>query len=145
MVLELGKLVGRRLVLIPRSALTESVPGRNYHIRIETKGTLGRERELAEQLVDGLYAKFRAKVKFIRIDYYNVDLQLEGSPFEWSLLIPWLPTILGALGILITMIAVYNIIAAIPRWAWATLTVGVTLLFFGPTIGRAIVKPAKRR
>lgn len=144
MVLILGEPVGRRLVQIPIESLTTSVEGKHYHIRIETEGVID-EQKVADVLVNGLWSNFKAGVKYIRIDDRNIDIQLEGSPFEWAALLPWIPSILGAFGIVVTLIAVFGIISAIPRWAWATLTIGLVLLFFGPTIGRSLVKPAKKK
>jgi len=134
MELVLGEPVGRFLERLPMETLTESVPGKHYHLHIETDGIYGNKEELAGMLVNGLWENFRAKVKYMRIGDYNIDIQLEGSPFAWSALIPWIPSIIGLIGVAVTLIAVYGIISAIPSWAWATLGIGLGLLFFGPTI-----------
>ena len=135
--LEVGKLIGTRLVEMSKEVLTDSVPGKVYHLTIETKG-IANEEEVARVLIAKLYEKFRAKVIWIRIDGGIIDLQFIGSPFPWLALLAWLPTILAMLGIVMILVSVYSVIAAIPGWAWALLAVGVAMILFGPKIGEAV-------
>jgi len=138
MVLTLGEPVGKYLIEMPKTSLTDSVPGKHYHIRIETEGITNAE-EVAKLLVNGLWNKFHADVKYIRIDNSCIDIQLEGSPFVWAVLLLWLPQILVGVGVILTAVVVFSIISAIPSWAWATLGLGIILIVFGPVIGKAVL------
>jgi len=135
--LEVGKLIGTRLVEMSKEVLTDSVPGKVYHLTIETKG-IANEEEVAKTLVTELYNKFKAQVIWIRIENGVIDLQTIGSPFAWLALLAWLPTILAMLGIVMILVSIYSVIAAIPGWAWALLAVGVAMILFGPKIGEAV-------
>ena len=135
--LEVGKLAGTKLVQIPKEVLTDSVPGKVYHLTIETKG-IANEEEVTKTLVTELYNKFKAQVIWIRIENGVIDLQTIGSPFAWLALLAWLPTILAMLGIVMILVSIYSVIAAIPGWAWALMAVGVAVILFGPKIGEAV-------
>ena len=135
--LEVGKLIGTRLVEMSKEVLTDSVPGKVYHLTIETKG-IANEEEVARVLIAKLYEKFRAKVIWIRIADGIIDLQLIGSPFPWLVLLAWLPTILAMLGIVMILVSIYSVIAAIPSWAWALMAVGVAVILFGPKVAETV-------
>lgn len=135
--LEAGKLVGTKLVLMPKEVLTDSVPGKVYHLTIETKG-IANEEETAKVLVKDLYDRFKAEVLWIKIENGVIDMQLIGSPFAWVALIAFIPAILAILGIVFVLVSVYSVIAAIPAWAWALLAVGVGLILIGPTITKSL-------
>jgi len=137
-VLTLGKPVGMNLLEMPKEILTDSVPGKHYHLLIATKGITNPE-EVARVLVEGLYDKFHATVKYISIGDKFINIQLEGSPFAWALVLLWLPQILLGIGVILTLITVFAIISAIPSWAWATLAIGVFLIVVGPPIGRVVL------
>lgn len=136
--LELGKTVGKRGMPLPIKMLTDSVPGKFYHINIETTG-ISDERAVVSLLVNKLNEKFRAKIVWIKVDGKGIELQLRGSPFAWVLLIPFIPTILGVIGVTVVLVAVYSIISAIPGWALALLIIGAVLAFAGPDIARALI------
>jgi len=138
-VLELGTLVGKYVVEIPKELLTTSIPGKHYHIRMTTSG-VSNEQEVAKALINGLTTKFGAKVKYMRIVNGVVDVQLEGSPFAWAAVIIWLPSIFTLLGITLLGIAVYTVFASIPSWAWGVLAIGVVLILLAPSAGK-IFKP----
>lgn len=135
--LEVGKLAGTRLVEMSREVLTDSVPGKVYHLTIETRGIVNEE-EVARAFVAELYEKFKAQVIWIRIENGIIDLQLIGSPFAWLTLLAFLPTLLAMLGVVMVLVSVYNVIAAIPSWAWALLVVGVGVILFGPRIAETV-------
>ena len=135
--LEVGKLIGTRLVEMSKEVLTDSVPGKVYHLTIETKG-IANEEEVARVLIAKLYEKFRAKVVWIRIADGIIDLQFFGSPFAWLALLAWLPTILAMLGIVMILVSIYSVIAAIPSWAWALMAVGVVVILFGPKVAETV-------
>lgn len=140
--LELGTVVGRYVQEIPKGLLTTSVSGKHYHLRIEISGVLGNEVELARRLTNDLWEKFRAEVKYIRIDGNTIDIQLEGSPFAWAVLIPWLPAIFTLFGITLIGIAIYTVFTAIPGWAWAALAIGIVFLLLAPSTVK-LFKPVR--
>jgi len=137
-VLELGKKVGEKGKPLPIAMLTDSVPGKFYHISIETAG-ISDEKVAVDTVVNELREEFKAKVVWIKVDGKNIELQLCGSPFVWAVLIPFIPTILGVIGISVVLVAVYSIMAAIPGWALGLLVIGAFLTFFGPGIARAVL------
>lgn len=135
--IEVGKLAGTRLVEMSREILTESVPGKVYHITIETKGVID-EQQVVETLTTELYTRFKAKVIWMRIVDGVIDIQLIGSPFVWAMLLAFLPTILGILGIIVILISLYSVLAAIPGWTWGLLAVGIGMILFGPKLAEAV-------
>jgi hypothetical protein len=135
-------MVGKIGAEIPKEILTASVPGKVYHLAIDYSGTASDEMELALALTKGLYDKFKAKVLYMSIDANSINVQLEGSPFAWALLIPWIPSILTLFGLTLIGIAVYTVLAAIPSWAWGLLAVGILSILVAPTVG-ATLKPVK--
>jgi hypothetical protein len=135
-------MVGKIGVEIPKEILTASVPGKIYHLVIDYSGAASDEMELALALTKGLYDEFKAKVLYMNIDENSINIQLEGSPFAWALLIPWIPSILTLFGLTLIGIAVYTVLAAIPSWAWGLLAVGVLSILVAPTVGAAL-KPVK--
>lgn len=135
--LEVGKLAGTKLLYIPKEILTDSVPGKVYHITIETKGVID-EQQVVNTLTTELYTRFKAKVIWMRIVDNVIDIQLIGSPFVWAALLAFLPTILGILGILVVLISLYSVLAAIPGWTWGLLAVGIGMILFGPKLAEAV-------
>jgi len=135
--------VGTRMVgitkYIPKEMLTDSVPGQIYELEISTKGI-----DNPEQVISVLQAelprKFKGlKVRWIRIDNSTIRMQIEGSPFAWSALLMFLPSILATIGVIVTLIAVYLVWTMIPGWLTAMLILGAVLMFFGSRIGELII------
>ena len=137
--IDVGTKVGSVLTLISNEVLSESVVGKYYHLRIETTGiNTDDEAEVAKVLTEQLYPKFHADVVWIKIDNGVIDIQLQGSPFVWGLLIGFLPVILSGLAIVIVLTSVWGIVSNIPSWAWALLAVGGVLIFVGPSLGKSV-------
>jgi len=133
-----GRHVKGKVVKIPTIVLTTSVPEKVYEIHIETYGVPSAE-DAVGLLVEKLYEEFKAKVVWAEVDNEMIKIQLIGSPFAWAALIPFIPVILGVLGISVVLVAVYAVFAAIPKWAYALIAVGVALIFVGPIVGRMFV------
>ncbi len=137
--LEVGTLVSPVIVQLPKEALTESVVGKFYHLHIETRGiSVDNEVNVAKVLVEQLWTKFHADVVWIRIDNGIIDMQLQGSPFVWMLLLEFLPVILGGLAVAFILSSVWGIVTSVPGWAWALLAVGGILIFVGPSLGKTL-------
>jgi len=132
--LQMGKLAGTRLMELDTTRSPVSEPGRVYHLHIETNGIVD-ERKAVDALVTELRERFNAKVLWIGITGKNIDMQLIGSPFVWAVLIAALPLILGAIGILVAVMAVYTVLASIPSWGWALIVIGIGLVIFAPKLG----------
>jgi len=134
--------VGTRLagtsIYIPRSILTESTPGQVYELHIRTTGIDDPEKVVKTLTVE-MPKKFTdLKVLWMRVDDKNIYMQIQGSPFPWSLLLLWLPEILSAIGIIVTAIAVFLVATQVPSWLWIMLATGVGLIYLGPKIGSYI-------
>ena len=133
---EVGEMVGRYVKEIPQQALTSSVPGKHYHMRVSVNEvSTDDEVALAQRIAEGLAEKFDAEVKYIRIENGVIDIQLEGSPFDWVSVAAWLPSVFVLSGIALIGVSVYTVFSAIPSWAWGTLAVGIILLVIAPSIG----------
>ena len=61
-------------------------------------------------------------------------MQIEGSPFAWSLLLVFLPEILVGLGIAVLFIMVYLVTSAIPSWQFGVTAFALALIFLGPNM-----------
>jgi hypothetical protein len=137
--LEVGTLVSPVVRYIPENRLTESIKGKYYHLCIETGGiSESQEVIVAKALVDQLYKKFHADVVWMRIENGTIDMQLMGSPFIWTLLLGFIPSLLLVLAIIFVSTGVWSVVSSIPSWAWALLAVGGILIFVGPKIGKSL-------
>ena len=133
--MEFGTKTVTELQYIPKAMLTDSVPGQKYELKIRTNGvpdpaaTINLLRtELPKQFFD-------LKVLWINIEGDTITIQISGSPFLWASLLLFLPTILGAVGVIIVLIAVYLMFSAVPGWVFALVIIGGVLIFVGPKIG----------
>ena len=138
MVVSFGKRVSGRLIEMPTVVLGDSVPGKVYEIHIKTNGVPDAEKAVMT-LAEKLYDEHKAHTIWAEVDGDTIKLQVIGSPFVWAVLIPFIPAIMGLIGVSVVLISVYSVLAAIPSWAWGLLVAGVILLFAGPTIGKAFV------
>lgn len=136
--LVLGEKINRIGLAIPRVMLTESVPGKVYDLQIQIQGKATNEVELAKTLMAGLYSKFKAKVVYMAISDNTVEIQFEGSPFAWSAVIAYLPSIFTIFGIILIGISVYTVFASIPSWAWGLLAIGTIMLLVSPAVAKWI-------
>lgn len=136
--------VGQRVPgsLTPLSPITlstgETERGRFYELHIDTDG-IPDPRRAVEALVEGLRNR-GVETVWASADARQIRLQVAGSPFAWAVLLPFIPTILSVVGIVVTLIAAYLIVTGIPAWAWGVLAIGVLLMFVVPTL----IKPPRR-
>lgn len=119
------------LVRIPKSMLIESTPGSIYEVWLVCKGDIPSERRIFEFLKPKLYEKFKVELLDCRIDGNTAKLTITGSPFVWSILLTWLPTILASIGLIVLLIAVYLVVKSIPEWLAALLIIGSVMLGIG--------------
>jgi len=140
---------GRRIIgksiYIPRDMLTESVTDAIYELQVRTEGIPdpGRAVEVIRtelpRKVPGL------KVLWVRADDKNIIMQIQGSPFPWTIVLFWLPEILAAIGIIVVAIAVFLVVTYVPTWLWVMLAAGIGLIYLGPKIGSYIRNLLVRR
>jgi hypothetical protein len=130
-----GTPVRGRLVPVsePELSVKMALPGELYQVEIQTSGVPDPQGAL-ETLISELDNRFGAKTVYAYADSERILLQLYGSPFAWSALIPFLPLILGGIGIVVTFISVWFIFSGIPSWAWGLLAIGIVTLFLFPAI-----------
>jgi hypothetical protein len=131
---------------IPLQKLTVGRKGAIYELRLNVS-TLDNEKaqQALQHLINGMRLKFGIRTIYATATPNTITLQIMGSPFTWALLLVWLPSILGLLGILLFAIAVWEVLTTIPSWLWALLLFSGILMFLGPTIGEWITKQIKRR
>lgn len=121
---------------IPSIMLTESVPGKMYALHIKVSGQATDEIELAKSLITGLYSKFKAKITYMAILSDHIEIQLEGSPFAWTAVAVYLPSILTVFGLVMIGIAIFTVFASIPSWAWGLLLVGTVIIVATPSVAK---------
>jgi hypothetical protein len=121
---------------IPQEIWTDSVPGKLYELHVNYNGSTANELELAKQLSSGLSDKFGATLKYMEISNGQITVQLEGSPFAWSAVAAWLPSVLGLFGLVLIAIALFTVLFSIPSWAWGLLAVGGILIVVPPILMR---------
>jgi len=126
-----GKMVGDQTIYMPKELLTESVIGQIYELQIKTNGVPD-PRNTASVLQKKLKEKFNASLLYFEVDDNVITIQIEGSPFAWSLLLVFLPEILVALGIVVLFIMVYLVTSAIPSWKYGITVLALMLIFLGP-------------
>jgi hypothetical protein len=118
---------------IPSGMLTESVKGRTYELRIGTEGVPEPEKAL-ETLKAGLEERFDTEVVYGEVIDSVMLVQITGSPFAWGAILLFLPQILTAIGIVVTLISVYLIVSAVPTWVYALGAIGAVLVFVLPSL-----------
>lgn len=74
----------------------------------------------------------------------KIYVMVKGSPFSWAMLLALLPMILMLVGVTVLGVSIWQIIASIPSWVWATLLMGLGLVIFGPPIGELIVRSVEK-
>jgi hypothetical protein len=137
-----SKVVGT-LVPIPIHALKETVPGVVYEIRMKAN------KPAPPQTIQTIRQVFAEKLPQVKIHYIgvegsNITIQLEGSPIAWELILALLPLIFTLLGLTLLLVAVFQIISAVPSWVYAVLVLGAIFLFIVPTIMPKIKIPKKK-
>lgn len=133
--MEFGTRIISETQYIPNAMLTDSVPGSKYQLQIKTNGVPDPATTINLLRTELPKKFFDLKVLWINIENDIITMQISGSPFLWASLLLFLPTILGAIGIIIVLISVYLMFAAVPSWIWATLIIGGVLIILGPKIG----------
>lgn len=126
-----GKVVGDQTIYMSKEVLTESVIGQIYELQIKTRGVPSPE-VVAAVLFKKLKEKFNANLLYFEVDDDVITMQIEGSPFAWSLLLVFLPEILVGLGITVLFIMVYLVTSAIPSWQFGVAAFALALIFLGP-------------
>ena len=137
--MEFGTKIKGGIQYIPRDMLSESVPGSIYQLKIQTRGVSDPARAI-NLLKTELPKKFPGlKVLWANVEGEMIYLQISGSPFLWQALLLFLPTLLGLIGIVIVLVAVYLVFAAVPGWVIGILLAGIGLIIFGPSIGEWVL------
>lgn len=104
----------------------------------------------AEYLASVLVERFEAAFPDLRINWIDVCPIKKTVKFQFvdtsgvvgfAAILALLPQILLLAGVAIVLLSIWNIISAVPTWAWALLAVGVIFLIFGPGIAKALTPP----
>ena len=133
-----------------RQPVTETMTlevGRIYDLQLHVEGLTDPQRAI-ELLITQLNERYpKLAVTWISACDIDQTIELQVVPVEEKVtltgeslvvgsLLLFLPQILALLGILVVGISVWQMVAAIPWWAWALLGTGVFLWLFGPMIGK---------
>jgi hypothetical protein len=131
----------RKYVKVDLETMAEAEKGKEYLVIVKTSPIpVEKAGELAEKLKTGLREEFNAKVLYMSIKDDEIAMYIMGSPFAWAALIAWLPAILGLFGIAMIGIGIWNAIASIPSWVYATLISGIFILYMSPYIVKLVTK-----
>jgi hypothetical protein len=132
-------------VQVPMQNLKVAPKGSVYYLKLDVS-TLTQDKavEALNKLTSEMQSKFGIKTIYGKAEPNTIHLIIMGSPFAWLALLAWLPVILGLLGIVLFGISVWQAIAAIPSWVFATLIIGGALILVGPAIGDLILKQVEK-
>ena len=129
-----------QLVEVPTHRLAVAPKGTRYLVRLRTSKMTPEQASKALTSIDeALRTRFKARMPYGFATEDQIYVFVEGSPFSWAALLAFLPTLLGLIGITIFAVTVWQIVASVPSWIWATLLIGVGLILFGPAIGEMIL------
>jgi hypothetical protein len=124
--------------LIPLSQYTlstgETEKGKYYELHIDTDG-IPDPRKAVETLTSGLRSR-GVETVWASADASRINIQIAGSPIAWVTLLPYIPTILSVVGVVVTLIAVYNIFYGVPNWVWGALAIGLMFIIVVPNLIR---------
>ena len=130
--LTLGEHKDGDLIYMPYKTLSESVIGQTYEAHVKTQGLLGRGGASKENIANIIIQELPKRVPGLKLNWIEVDdtmikLQFIGSPFAWAVFLSALPSILGLVGVTVTIIGIFLIWSKIPRWMLGVLVLGVSL------------------
>lgn len=127
-----------KLISLPVDMQTFGVPGARYILEIGTDGVPSL-REVRDRLGSEL-KKFDIDVEAVNVSNTTVRVQfVAGLPFSWAALVAALPLILKAIGIAVTAVSAYLVMAAVPRWVWILLVTGIFLATFAESLAKFVV------
>lgn len=126
-------------IQVQTESLSVAPKGTYYVIEVKTS-QIDTDKAVAalKNIAEGLDKEFNAEMLYGAAYDDRIVIQMKGSPFAWAAFLLWLPAILSLIGITMVGISVWQGIASIPSWVWATLAVGVGLLLFGPKIVKLV-------
>lgn len=113
-----------------------------YEVHVEVDKTFN-----ADYLASVLYERFQAAFPDLKINWIDacpvkqtITFQFidTSNPIAIATILTLLPAILALAGVVAVLLSVWNVISAVPAWAWALLAVGMILLIFGPGIAKAL-------
>jgi len=127
----LGTRLNSQFEEIPKDMLTDSVPGQIYEIRMATS-KISNPEAVARIIMEKLPAKFHElKVRYLEIGDSSIVTQIEGSPFAWAALLPFLPEILQLVGITVFAVYIMLAVAFAPAWVGVVGLLGVGVAVAG--------------
>jgi len=110
-----------------------------YVIRMSVRGLTRENAVQALEKVREAVERAGGKLAYAVADSCSIKAVVHGSPFSWWALLGLLPTLLLLAGIVLLGVSIWQAIASVPSWVWATIVIGAGLLLFGPAIGELIV------
>jgi hypothetical protein len=137
--LEFGVRTVGQFIEVPRDS--EVVPGAIYEIHVDGSGIVGREEDVARLLYESLPVKFPVKINWINISGNSLQFQVNALPEAAGPLLQgiflFLPEVLGIIGIIITAIGIFLVVAYSPTWTVLMMIGGVILIVLGSVLGQA--------
>lgn len=129
-----------KFVQVPLEGLRVARRGSIYLIKLDVAGMRAEVAPtVLEALAKGMREEFGATVIYGAATGDAIYLQVAGSPFSWPALLSWLPALLSLFGIALLLVSVWQVVASVPSWVWATLVTAGALILFGPAIGELIL------
>ena len=135
--MEIGKRIRGSTRYIPETMLVEPSSGVIYELNIETSGISNPEKVM-NTISQELPKKFKGlEVLWTRIDQSRIVVQIKASSvttYAWGAILLFLPQILSAIGVIITLVSVYLVWSSIPSSIFGLLITGIVMLFSVPKI-----------
>jgi hypothetical protein len=110
-----------------------------YVVRMSVRGLTRENAVQALERVREALERVGGKLVYAAADSCSIKAVIHGSPFSWWALLGLLPTLLLLAGVILLGVTIWQVIASVPSWVWATIVIGAGLLLFGPAIGELIV------
>jgi len=134
----------RRVELVRVDPSAKPLARGAYVLHISTKGLTRENAARALERVREAVERAGGELLYAAADSSSIKAVIHGSPFAWATLLSLLPTLLLLAGVVMSGVAIWQVIASVPSWVWATVAIGLALVLFGPAIGELIVGAVER-
>ena len=115
-----------------------------YVLHVSVQGLTRENAAQALERVGEAVERAGGKLLYAAADSSSIKAVVHGSPFAWATLLSLLPTLLFLAGVVVLGVMIWQIVASVPSWVWATMLIGLALVLFGPAIGELILGAVER-
>ncbi|MEM4976243.1 MAG: hypothetical protein QXT64_02845 [Desulfurococcaceae archaeon] len=121
---------------------TEMVPGMKYEVEVVYRGKAEAER-IRRVVREAVEERFPVEVEEVKVKDGVIRMVIvPKANVVWAEFLPFLPTILGLLGLAMVLAVVLYAVSVIPSWGWVLLFLGLILLLLGGRMGERVTATA---